>query len=180
MESRSTLIIGAGPAGLTTAYELAKHGVKSVVLEQADRVGGISRTETYKGYRFDIGGHRFFTKVTEVQRIWYEILEKDFIKVPRLSRIYYRGKFYKYPLSLMNTVSNLGILPSFTVLMSYLKAKLKARLGMRTEPETFEEWVTDRFGERLPTLKRFGVFPVTRFERIGRLSGFRGCRSSER
>ncbi|HIK19399.1 MAG TPA: NAD(P)/FAD-dependent oxidoreductase [Leptolyngbyaceae cyanobacterium M33_DOE_097] len=149
MESRSTLIIGAGPAGLTTAYELAKHGVKSVVLEQADRVGGISRTETYKGYRFDIGGHRFFTKVTEVQRIWYEILEKDFIKVPRLSRIYYRGKFYKYPLSLMNTVSNLGILPSFTVLMSYLKAKLKARLGMRTEPETFEEWVTDRFGERL-------------------------------
>jgi protoporphyrinogen oxidase len=147
-EQQPVVIIGAGPAGLTAGYELGKHGMKSVVLEQADRVGGISRTETYKGYRFDIGGHRFFTKIGEVQQIWYEILGKEFIKVPRLSRIYYQGKFYNYPLSLFNTVTNLGVIPSFFVLMSYLKAKVKARVAP-AEPETFEEWVTDRFGERL-------------------------------
>jgi protoporphyrinogen oxidase len=148
MQEQPVVIIGAGPAGLTAGYELGKQGVKSIVLEQADRVGGISRTETYKGYRFDIGGHRFFTKIGEVQKIWYEILGEEFIKVPRLSRIYYQGKFYNYPLSLFNTVSNLGILPSFLVLVSYFQAKIKARL-QPSEPETFEEWVTDRFGERL-------------------------------
>ncbi len=83
------VIIGAGPAGLTAAHELAKQGVHSTILEKADKVGGISRTEIYKGYRFDIGGHRFFTKVGEVQQIWREILGDEFIKVPRLSRIYY-------------------------------------------------------------------------------------------
>lgn len=90
MQDKPVVIIGGGPAGLTAGYELGKHGIKSVVLEQSDRVGGISRTETYKGYRFDIGGHRFFTKIGEVQKIWYEILGDEFIKVPRLSRIYYQ------------------------------------------------------------------------------------------
>ena len=84
----SVVIIGAGPAGLTAAHELVKQGIQAIVLEQADRVGGISRTETYKGYRFDIGGHRFYTKVGEIQRIWVEILGNNFLKVPRLSRIY--------------------------------------------------------------------------------------------
>ena len=88
MNSSPVVIVGGGPAGLTVAYELAKHDIKSVVLEKANKVGGISRTETYKGYRFDIGGHRFFTKVGEVQAVWEEILEDDFIQVPRLSRIY--------------------------------------------------------------------------------------------
>ena len=91
MNSNSIVIIGGGPAGLTAGYELMKHGVKSITLEKADKVGGISRTETYKGYRFDIGGHRFFTKVGEVQAVWKEILGDDFIQVPRLSRIYYEG-----------------------------------------------------------------------------------------
>ncbi|GAB4385727.1 MAG: NAD(P)/FAD-dependent oxidoreductase [Elainellaceae cyanobacterium] len=149
MQRHPVVIIGAGPAGLTAGYELVKQGVQPVVFEQADKVGGISRTETYKGYRFDIGGHRFFTKIGEVQQIWKEILEDEFIKVPRLSRIYYQGKFYNYPLSLFNTVFNLGVIPSFFVLLSYLQAKLKARLNPGVEPETFEEWVTDRFGERL-------------------------------
>lgn len=149
MQQHSVVIVGAGPAGLTAGYELAKHGIQSIVLEQADKVGGISRTETYKGYRFDIGGHRFFTKVGEVQQVWREILGDKFIKVPRLSRIYYRGKFYDYPLSLINTVSNLGVITSFFVLVSYLQAKLKAKLKLGSEPETFAEWVIDRFGERL-------------------------------
>lgn len=143
------VVLGAGPAGLTAAYELSKQGMQSIVLEKADKVGGISRTEVYKGYRFDIGGHRFFTKVDAVQQFWKEVLGDEFIKVPRLSRIYYQGKFYDYPLSLFNTLTNLGILQSFLILVSYLEAKLKAKLGLRREPESFEEWVTDRFGERL-------------------------------
>lgn len=144
-----TVVIGAGPAGLTAAYELSKHGVRSIVLERADRVGGISRTETYKGYRFDIGGHRFFTKVGEVQAVWKEILKDDFIQTPRLSRIYYEGKFYDYPLVLMNTLKNLGPSLSTMILLSYLRAKVKKFLNLRPEPETFEEWVTDCFGRRL-------------------------------
>ncbi len=145
----SIVVLGAGPAGLTAAYELAKQGISSVVLEKENKVGGISRTETYKDYRFDIGGHRFFTKVEAVKQFWYEIMGDEFIKVPRLSRIYYSGKFFDYPLSLMNTLSNLGIRQSFFILLSYLKAKLKARLNPDQEPETFEDWVTDRFGARL-------------------------------
>ena len=149
MKSYPVVIIGAGPAGLTAGYELIKQGIKPIVLEQADKVGGISRTETYKNYRFDIGGHRFFTKIAEVQQIWQEILGKNFIKVPRLSRIYYQGKFYNYPLSLFNTLFNLGVLQSCSIVLSYCKARLKARLQPNRELESFEQWVTDRFGERL-------------------------------
>jgi len=143
------VIIGGGPAGLTAGYELLKRGIKPIVLEKADKVGGISRTETYKDYRFDIGGHRFFTKVGEVDQFWYEILEDEFIQVPRLSRIYYQGKFYNYPLSLFNALSNLGIIQSCLILLSYLRAKLRAKLNPDFEPETFEEWVIDCFGRRL-------------------------------
>jgi protoporphyrinogen oxidase len=146
---KPVIILGAGPAGLTAAYELSKKNIQSILLEKADKVGGISRTETYKDYRFDIGGHRFFTKVYEVQAIWKEILGRDFIQVPRLSRIYYDGKFYDYPLSLFRTLKNLGPVCSFLILISYLKAKLKKFLASDFEPETFEEWVTDCFGRRL-------------------------------
>ncbi len=144
-----TAIIGAGPAGLTAAYQLSKNNVGSVVIEQADRVGGISRTETYKGYRFDIGGHRFFTKIGEVQQVWREILGDEFIKVPRLSRIFYQGNFFNYPLSIANTLKNLGPFASTMIGMSYLKARLKVKLQPGREAENFEEWVSDRFGERL-------------------------------
>lgn len=149
MKSFPVVIIGGGPAGLTTGYELMKHGQKSIVLEKADRVGGISRTETYKGYRFDIGGHRFFTKVGEVQAVWKEILGDDFIQTPRLSRIYYDHKFYDYPLSLFKTLRNLGPVKSALILFSYLKAKLHKYQNPDFEAETFEEWVIDCFGERL-------------------------------
>ncbi|MGB3493029.1 MAG: NAD(P)/FAD-dependent oxidoreductase [Elainellaceae cyanobacterium] len=146
---KPVIVIGAGPAGLTAAYELAKHDVKSIIFERADKVGGISRTETYKDYRFDIGGHRFFTKVDEVQTIWKEILGDEFIQVPRLSRIYYEGKFYDYPLSLFKTLKNLGLVRSTLILFSYLKAKIQHKLDPNFEAETFEEWVIDCFGERL-------------------------------
>jgi len=138
-------IVGAGPAGLTAAYELVKQGIIPVVLEKGDKVGGIARTETYKGYRFDIGGHRFYTKVAAVQQLWQEVLGNDFIKVPRLSRIYYRGKFFNYPISAFNTLFNLGIFESLLILLSYLKV----RIWPLPEETTFEQWVINRFGERL-------------------------------
>ena len=153
MKHYPVVIIGAGPAGLTAAYQLSKQNIASIVLEKADKVGGISRTETYKGYRFDIGGHRFFTKVDEVNRVWQEILGGEFIKVPRLSRIYYQGKFYDYPLSISSTLSNLGIFKSSLFVLSYVNAKIKAiikAIFLRINKiETFEDWVCDRFGERL-------------------------------
>ena len=161
MNLHPVIIIGAGPAGLTAGYELQKHNVKSVVLEKASQVGGISRTETYQGYRFDIGGHRFFTKVGEVQTIWQEILGDDFIQVPRLSRIYYDGKFYNYPLSLYKTLINLGFTQSLLVLQSYLVAKLRKRLNPEFKAETFEEWVTDCFGDKL-----YGMFFKTYTEKV--------------
>src|ERR671938_453952 len=95
------VIIGAGPAGLTAAYLLAKEGHAVTVLESDDVVGGISRTAQYNGYRFDIGGHRFFTKITPVDDLWHEILGDQFISVPRLSRIHYSGKYFDYPLKAM-------------------------------------------------------------------------------
>jgi len=144
-----TVVMGGGPAGLTAAYELAKNGKCSIVLEQSDKVGGISRTENYKGYRFDIGGHRLFTKVGEVQKIWAEILGDEFIQVPRLSRIYYRGKFFDYPLSVASTLSNLGLVDSVLIILSYLKAKIGAKLNPKPEAANLEDWVIDRFGDRL-------------------------------
>lgn len=140
-----TVVVGAGPAGLTAAYELSKKGVRSITLEQANKVGGIARTEAYKGYRFDIGGHRFFTKVKEVERLWYEVLGDDFIKVPRLSRIYYDNKFFSYPLEPYNALSNLGIVNSLSILSSYVKAKLRPN----PVEDNLEQWVINRFGERL-------------------------------
>lgn len=145
MNGDPVVIIGAGPAGLTAAYELVKRGVRPIVLEKADKVGGLARTEVYKGYRFDIGGHRFFTKAEEVQRLWKGVLGEAFLKVPRLSRIYYQGRLFNYPLDLLNTLSNLGMVEGLLILMSYFKA----RLWPYAEEETFEQWGTNRFGHRL-------------------------------
>jgi protoporphyrinogen oxidase len=139
------VIIGAGPAGLTAAYELTKQQVNAVVFERADKVGGIARTENYKGYRFDIGGHRFYTKLYLINEIWKEVLQEDFISVPRLSRIYYRGRFYSYPLEPMNALFNLGLKDSLLILVSYLQAKLRP---LAVE-DNFEQWVINRFGRRL-------------------------------
>lgn len=140
-----TVIIGGGPAGLTAAYELAKHGVKPLVLEKGERVGGISRTDVYKGYRFDIGGHRFYTKVQEVYDLWVEVLGDKFVKRPRLSRIYYEGKFFAYPLQFMETFHKLGPYESFRMFLSYLKW----RVFPYPQEHTLTEWVTNRFGRRL-------------------------------
>jgi protoporphyrinogen oxidase len=142
---QTVIVIGGGPAGLTAAYELAKVGIKPIVLELGSRVGGIARTEVFNGYRMDIGGHRFFTKVPEVEAFWHEVLGNDFLVRPRLSRIYYNRKFILYPLRFGDALSKLGVWQSFLVLMSYFRSKI---LPYRNE-NTFEEWVSNRFGKRL-------------------------------
>jgi len=139
------VVIGAGPAGLTAARELAQQGRSVVVLEQAAIVGGLARTESYKGFHFDMGGHRFFTKVDEVQKIWQQVLGSDFLRRPRLSRIYYDGRFFHYPLKPLNALAGLGLWRALLVVLSYLRWQLFPY----KEERTFEQWVTNRFGRRL-------------------------------
>ena len=117
MNNKPVVILGAGPAGLATTYELIKQGVQPVVLEKADKVGGIARTEIYKDYYFDIGGHRFFTKIDQINKLWHEMLGENFQKVRRMSRIYYEGRLLHYPLSISNTLFNLGIIESFLMIL---------------------------------------------------------------
>jgi len=144
-----TVIFGAGPAGLAAGYVLAKAGKAPVVIEKSASVGGISRTVCYKGYYFDLGGHRFFTKFDEVQALWEEVLGDEFLKRPRLSRIYYDGQFYDYPLRATNAVRNLGLREASRCMVSYAKARVQARLGLSGEEASFEQWVSHRFGDRL-------------------------------
>jgi len=142
---RQFIVIGGGPAGLTAAYELTKLGFRSTVIEQQGVVGGLASTARYKGYYFDMGGHRFFTKVDEVKKMWQEILRDDFLRCPRLSRIYYAGTFFYYPLRPLNALMGLGLLEGLLIVLSYLKWQL---FPYRQE-DTFEQWVTNRFGKRL-------------------------------
>tara|TARA_B100001123_G_scaffold123560_2_gene143964 strand:+ start:2506 stop:3939 length:1434 start_codon:yes stop_codon:yes gene_type:complete len=140
------VIIGAGPAGLTAAYHLGKKHIKSQILEADSVVGGISRTEVRDGWRFDIGGHRFFTKVPLVSELWHEILDDgDFLLRPRMSRIFYKGRFYDYPLKASNALKNLGLFESFLCVLSYLWVRVKKP----SDVSTFEGWTVSRFGWRL-------------------------------
>ena len=142
---REVVVIGAGPAGLTAAYELVKLGLAPTVLEKDAIVGGLARTEEYRGNHFDMGGHRFFTKAPEVQRMWGEVLGDQFLRRPRLSRIYYDGKYFHYPLKPINALMGLGPWQSVRVALSYLKWQVFPH----PREDTFEEWVTNRFGRRL-------------------------------
>lgn len=145
-KDKKVVIIGAGPAGLTAAYELCKEGVPSVVLEKDDVVGGISRTVNYKGFLFDIGGHRFFTKVRAVDEMWREVLgEERFLRRSRLSRIYFNKKFFFYPLKATNALLGLGLWNCFRMVTSYAKAQMFPKKPERS----FEDWISNRFGRCL-------------------------------
>ncbi len=152
------LIIGAGPAGLTAAWEAEKLGIKTLVLEGDKEVGGISRTVERNGWRFDIGGHRFFTKVDEVYKIWDEILgSDDFLLRPRMSRIYYKQKFYDYPLKASNALFNLGIFEAIRCVLSYFYVRIRPPKNQ----DNFENWVAARFGWRL-----YNIFFKTYTEKV--------------
>jgi len=157
MTAITPVIIGAGPAGLTAGYTLSKEGLSPLIVEQSTMVGGISRTINYKGYYFDLGGHRFFTKYSEVEAMWREVLEDDLLVRPRLSRIYYNKKFYNYPLKATNALKNLGLRESTRCMASYALARLKER----GNEQNFEEWVSNRFGSRL-----FNIFFKTYTEKV--------------
>ena len=140
------VVIGAGPAGLTAAYEIVKRGGKVVVLEASDVVGGISQTVERDGWRFDIGGHRFFTKVEEVEALWHEILpDEDFLLRPRMSRIFYDSKYYDYPLKASNALRNLGFLEAVLCVGSYARAQIRPP----KDQSNYENWLVARFGWRL-------------------------------
>ena len=140
------LILGAGPAGLGAGYELSRHKVSCTVVDKHERVGGLARTVDFEGFRFDIGPHRFFTKEDIVNKLWHEVLGPDFIRVPRLTRIFYRGKFFYYPLKPFNALMGLGLWSSFMAVVSYGYARVAYR---DREARSFEEWITFHFGRRL-------------------------------
>ena len=160
---KHVVIMGAGPGGLTAAYELVVHQrVGVTILEKDSRyVGGISRTVEHDGYRFDIGGHRFFSKSTEVEDLWTEIMGDDLLARPRLSRIVYQGKYFDYPLKAFNALFNLGIIETIRCIVSYVKA----RIVPKRHPKSLEDWVTNQFGERL-----FKIFFKTYTEKVWGIS----------
>lgn len=152
------VVIGAGPAGLTAAYLLTRKGFSVAVIEKDPvYVGGISRTVEHAGFRFDIGGHRFFSKSREVVALWNELLPDDFIERPRMSRIYYGGKFYSYPLRAFEALGNLGLFTSAWCMTSYAKAKLFPKKNIRS----FEDWVVNQFGRKL-----YSIFFKTYTEKV--------------
>jgi protoporphyrinogen oxidase len=154
---KKVVVIGGGPAGLTASYMLSQAGIPSLVLEKDNIVGGISRTVNFKDYRFDIGGHRFFTKIPEVEKFWKDVLGPDFLRRKRLSRIFYNRKFFYYPLKPFNALLGLGIGNCFLVGGSYILA----RIFPSKNEETFEEWVSNRFGKRL-----YNIFFKTYTEKV--------------
>ena len=154
----SVLVAGGGPAGLTAAYLLSRRGISVTVVEAHPHLwGGISRTEEYRGYRFDIGGHRFFSKSQEVERLWDEILPEPMLERPRKSRIFYRGKFYSYPIRPFEALANLGPLEAVRCVASYAKARIRPVTPVRS----FQDWVTNAFGDRL-----FSIFFKTYTEKV--------------
>jgi len=162
MAPTSVGIIGAGPAGLTAGYVLSKQGVPVTVLEaDAGHVGGIARTARYKGYHFDIGGHRFFSKSREIEDLWSELLPGDMLVRPRSSRIYYKGQFFAYPLRAREALFKLGLVESLRCFLSYAKA----RLAPVENPRSFEDWVSNHFGRRL-----FEIFFKTYTEKVWGMS----------
>src|SRR5258708_35338825 len=154
--------MGAGQAGVPAAYELYKHDVPVTILERDEnQVGGLARSVEHKGYRFDIGGHRFFSKNQEVEDLWTEILGTEMLTRGRLSRIYYRGRFFAYPIKAVNALWNLGPIEAFLCLASYARARLQPIKN----PKTLEEWVRNQFGWRL-----FSIFFKTYTEKVWGIS----------
>ena len=157
-ERDDVVIMGAGPAGLTAAWELMKHDIPVTVLEKEPKyVGGLARTVEHNGYRFDIGGHRFFSKNEEIEATWTEILGDELLTRGRLSRIYYAGRYIAYPLKAFNALRALGLVETIRCTASYAYAKVRPV----RDPRTFEDWVRNQFGRRL-----YSIFFKTYTEKV--------------
>lgn len=161
MPQNKIVIIGAGPAGMGCAYVLSKAGTAFAVIERESTEGGMCRTINFYDYLFDIGGHRFLTNIQEIDDIWRNAMKNDFLLVNRLSRIYYHGRYFNYPLTFMNTFTNLGFLESSYCVLSYLRGKIFNPWN----DETFEGWISNRFGKRL-----YNIFFKTYTEKVWALA----------
>jgi protoporphyrinogen oxidase len=162
--ARPVIVVGAGPAGLAAAHELALNGVSVIVVEQDTIVGGLSRTVEHNGFRFDIGGHRFYSTSAEINRLWRDMLGDDFLRRPRLSRIYYRGRFFQYPLKPIEALRDLGLVTGIGIALSYLRAAVAP-----VRPElTLADWISNRFGRRL-----YEIFFASYTEKVWGLTGER-------
>ena len=156
--TQHVVVMGAGPAGLSAAYELTRHGTPVTVIEKdADTVGGIARTLEFMGCRFDVGPHRFFSKSAEIEALWTEVLGDEIRPVSRLTRILYRGKFFDYPIRASNAFLGLGPVETARCVASYAQARLRPV----ADPKSFEDWVSNQFGHRL-----FEIFFKTYTEKV--------------
>ena len=180
MKVKTVAVIGAGPAGLTAGYKLARKGIKVKVYEAGESVGGMAKTISLWGQLVDLGSHRFFSSDPRVNELWLEAVDRDYSMVSRLSRIYYRGTFFDYPLKAGNALRGLGFLEAARCIASFMKAKLVPQ----SDESTFESWVSNRFGERL-----FSIFFKSYSEKLwasrakssirtSPRSGSRSCRCS--
>jgi protoporphyrinogen oxidase len=142
---KNVVIMGGGPAGLTAAYKLSEKNIQSTVIEKDNIVGGISRTVHFKGYGFDLGGHRFFTKIDEIDRLWNKVIKEDFLLRSRLSRIYFNETFFDYPIRPLNAFKGLGLRNSILIIGSFIKAQAFPKMP----EDTFDKWVSNRFGRHL-------------------------------
>ena len=156
LPSNKVVIIGSGPAGMACAHTLTGNGQPCTVIDKENAPGGLCRTIDYRGYLFDMGGHRFLSKSEDINNLWHDIMGEDMLHVRRLSRIYYRNKYFNYPLSFFNTFWNLGPIEGFLCVASYFKAKIRPM-----DDSTFENWVVNRFGRRL-----FKIFFKTYTEKV--------------
>ena len=157
MNGHKTIIIGSGPAGMGCAYNLAEKGKAFLLIDENHQAGGLCRTIDFKGYLFDIGGHRFLTRSREVEELWHKILAGDLLRVKRLSRICYRKRFFKYPLSFSDTLWNLGLVESGLCFLDYLRYKFFPS----ADNSTFEGWIINNFGRRL-----YNIFFKTYTEKV--------------
>ena len=142
------VIVGAGPSGLAAALEATKNSNDVLVFESSNHLGGLSRTIGFEDCLFDVGPHRFFTKNAEVNQLFNEILGNDQIRVKRLTRIFFKGKYFNYPITPLNALLGLGVFNSIAIFVSYAFARVKA-LVFPSQLNNFEEWVTGQFGSRL-------------------------------